>query len=152
MLTITNIELKWTRILGCYLLCVAAFQIYVSIEIANGEIVFFYILPHFGIHAFLLGIVGTYNLMLIEWLTAGWIIALAVLFLLGQSPIKIYIISEILLSMPSFFFICLVIIASMKRTHGFSPLELMLPVIIMLITAFIPIGLILWWRIRKSSR
>jgi hypothetical protein len=139
---IKKIKLKWPQFIGCYLLCIAIFQAYVSLRLAEGDNLFIYLDPRIGIYAFLESILEKYDLAVVELLTAGWVVILATLFVIGKKPVKTYVISELLLSAPSIFFFLITIVMNVRPSRGFSIVELICPVIVMVIATVIPLVVI----------
>jgi hypothetical protein len=140
----------WTRVLGGYLQLVVILQIVVYIQIYIGNHAFFYFDPRIGIPVLLEDIlrIERYNSILIEWLSAIWICVLATLMILGKSIVKIYVVSELFLSIPNLIFIGIVIAMNMEPTHGFSIHELLYPIIVMLVATIVPLILV-FMKIRK---
>lgn len=83
-----------------------------------------------------------------QWLAAVWILLLGLMLLFGRPLVKTYIVSEIILSIPSVFFFLAIIWSNLSPAHGFSVGELLFPVIVMIAFSIVP--LVLAFRIRKK--
>ena len=82
----------------------------------------------------------------VRWLALGWILALSVLLFAGRRLIKTYIVSEILLSLPTVAFFVLIAIASLAPGSNFSIRQLFWPALVMILFSIIPLGLAFWSR------
>jgi len=145
-----NLEIKWSRVLGFYLLTIAIMQSFVYFQmLANNEMDFFYFDPRIGIFAYLeilnievLHMFNETDIIILLWLTAGWLAFLGTLFIIGRSPLVLYVVSEVLLSAPSIVFIIHVIIMNVRPATGFSIQELPYPILVLALTTFIPLAFI----------
>jgi len=155
-----SLESKWSRVLGCYLLAIAIMQSFVYSQMLNDETdFFFYLDPRIGILAFLeilnvegLHILNQSDIQLLEWLTAGWLGYLGILFIMGRSPLVTYIVSELVLSAPSILFFIFVIIMSVRPATGFSVQELPYPLLVLALTTFVPLAFIFYSARRRPKR
>lgn len=114
-----------------------------------------YLDPRIGIDAWLSGgamdtetrttVTGVSQL--IRWASAAWILSLGLLFTFGKSVIRLYIVSECLLSVPSLAFFAMVMFSNLNSNHGFSIGELFIPVAVFAIYTVVPVSLgIKEWR------
>ncbi len=71
------------------------------------------------------------------------------MLLFGRPLVKTYIVSEIILSIPSVFFFLAIVWSNLSPAHGFSVGELLFPVLVMI--AFSVVPLVLAFRIRKKA-
>jgi hypothetical protein len=141
-----NLDIKWSRVLGSYLLLIAALQSFVYLKmLVNEGMDYFYFDPRIGILAFsdIMRVLNSSDTILFEWLTAGWLGFLGILFIIGRSPLITYIVSELILSGPSILFFIFVIIMSTNPSDGFSVQELPYPSIVLTFTTFVPLTFIL---------
>jgi len=140
-----TLDMRWTRILGFYLLCLVTFQIYIYGQLKNGIDILFYFDPRIGLAFLLNGLLGIDKsvVMLIEWLSAFLIGSIALVLFIGRPIVKIYIVSEVLLSLPNLIFTILVLCINMHPAHGFSIRELFCPLLVMLYTTIVPFLLII---------
>jgi len=84
-----------------------------------------------------------------QWLSAFWIVLLGLMLLLGRPVVKTYIISEIILSIPSFFFFLASVWETLSPEYGSSVEELLFPLIVMI--AFSVVPLVLAFRSRRKA-
>jgi hypothetical protein len=144
------------KILGAYLLVGGILQacLYLALSFSPKLDWLFYFDPRIGIFFFessWKGAEQTVTPSFLRWFTVGWILLLAVLFLSGRALIKTYIISEIVLLLPSILFFIGIVWANLSPAHGFSVGELLFPVLVTMIFSFVPLGLAFWSRRKPSN-
>ena len=126
--------------------------LYLALSLATDEAGWlFYFDPRIGIFFLESGARGAELIIpgLFQWLSAGWILLLGLMLLFGRPLMKTYIVSEIILSVPSLFFFLAIAWGNLSPAHGFSVGELLFPVIIMIVFSVVP--LVLAIRIRKKA-
>ncbi|MDT4965998.1 MAG: hypothetical protein QOJ64_735 [Acidobacteriota bacterium] len=111
----------------------------------------FYFDPRLGIFFLESGVRGAELIIpgIFQWLSAVWILLLGLMLLFGRPLVKTYIVSEIILSIPSIFFFLAIVWVNLSPAHGFSVGELSFPVLVMI--AFSVVPLVLAFRIRKKA-
>ena len=143
-----------TKTLGLYPMVGSILQIclYLTLSLSTAKADWlFYFDPRLGIFFLESGVRGAELIIpgVFQWLSAVWIFLLGLMLLFGRPLVKTYIVSEIILSIPSVFFFLAIVWANLSPAHGFSVGELLLPVIVMM--AFSVVPLILASRIRKRA-
>gem|GEM_PF-5771713 len=83
---------------------------------------------------------------IVRWFALGWILALGVLLFAGRRLLKIYIVSEIVLSLPNIAFFALIALASLAPGSHFSVRQLFWPVLVMIVFSIVPLVLAFWSR------
>jgi hypothetical protein len=135
---------------GVYLLGISLLQIclYLLMSRASGASWLFYFDPRISLFFLETSVRGTEQAApgVLRWLSAGWIFVLSLLLLRGRPNLRIYalrayIVSELLLLIPSIIFFLIVILSSLSSTHGFSVGELVLPALIIVVFSIIPLRL-----------
>ena len=112
-------------------------------------IAIFYFDPRIGLYFIESEIRGTELTVpgILQWLSAIWLLLISLLLLSGRSILKTYIISEIIVLIPTLFFCALIVLANLSTTHGFSIGELFFPVLVMMLFTIVPVILaITIWR------
>ena len=146
------------KFLGLYLLVAALLQIgiystlTVSIERFAALI---YFDPRIGMFFVESGLRGAElkDPGILQWLSAIWLLLIAIVLVLGHQRLKTYIISEIIASIPNLLFFVMVLLANLRPAHGFSVGELLFPIIITILFSIIPLILALrMWRNVARSR
>ena len=139
------------KILGTYLLVAGILQacLYLALSVSPSLDWLFYFDPRIGIffiESAWRGADETVVPSVLRWLTVGWILLLAALFLYGRPLIKTYVISEVVLLLPSVLFFIGIIFANLSPAHGFSVGELLFPVPVAIMFSAVPLGLAFWSR------
>ena len=116
-------------------------------------IAIFYFDPRIGLFYIESGIRGAELTApgILQWLSGLWLLLISLLLLSGRPILKTYIISEIIVSIPTLFFFVVIVLANLSPAHGFSVGELFFPVLVMILFTIVPV--ILAFRIwRKSAQ
>lgn len=89
---------------------------------------------------------------------SAWIIEIVCLIIglsmiSGKNLLKVYFIIESILTIPYVLFFLLITAIGMSSNHGFSPAELLLPNIVVLISSIFPLlyAMRILWRIRRNT-
>lgn len=148
-------NLARVKFLGIYLIVICALQIclYLALSVGSEENLWlFYFDPRIGIFFFEAVLRGAEQTApgVLRWLSVVWILALGAFMLSGRPLIKTYIVSEIVLALPSLLFSLVIIAGNMSPAHGFSIGELFIPILIMIVFSIFPLGLAFW--LLMSSR
>jgi hypothetical protein len=146
--------LRRVKILGYFILaiCMAQIAIYLLLALAKGGADWLiYFDPRLGLFYFESGLRGkeTVAPTLVRWFSAFWIFGLALLLLSGRRVVGIYIVSELVLSLPNVLFVLAIVWANLSPAHGFSIGELLVPLIVMLVFSAVPMGIAIW--VQKSK-
>ena len=149
--------MKRTDILAVYLSVLALLQIGLYFVLVNrGSMgALLYLDPRLGIDAWLTG--GkmsaearssmTVLSQEIRWIAATWILGLGLLLTFRKPVVKLYVVSECLLSLPTLAFFGMVILANLSQGHGFSIGELFFPLVVFSIYTIAPLYIALQdWR------
>ncbi len=107
------------RILGRYILIACILQVVLYFALAlwkEGFDWLIYLDPRLGLFYFESGFRGKEEVAptIVRWLSAAWILTLAVLLVSGRSLIKTYIVSEVVLSIPNLLFVLAIISANLS--------------------------------------
>ena len=137
------------KILGVYLVVICALQIclYLALSFASEKNLWlFYFDPRIGIFFLETVVRGVEQVVpgILRWLSIVWILALGVLMLSSRPLIKTYIVSEIILALPSLLFSLVIVVGNLSPAHGFSVGELFIPILVMVFFTIIPLGLAFW--------
>ena len=81
-----------------------------------------------------------------RWLTVVWLLVIGGLLLTGRRLVWLYVVSEIILSLPNVLFFVLIVLANLSPAHGFSVGELFLPIMVTLAFSLIPLVIASWAR------
>jgi hypothetical protein len=143
-----------TKTLGVYLLVGSILQLslYLAMSLPTVKADWlFYFDPRIGIFFLESGVRGVELIIpgIFQWLSAVWILLLGLMLLFGRVAVKVYIVSEIILSIPSVFFFLAIVWANLSPAHGFSVGELLFPVIVTIAFSIVP--LVLAFRIRQKA-
>ena len=143
-----------TKTLGLYLLMASVLQIclYLALSISTDKIDgLFYFDPRLGIFFLESSLRGAERVTpgFFQWLSAGWILLVGLMLLFGRPLVRTYVVSEIILSLPSVVFFLMVLWVNMSPAHGFSAGELLFPLMVMI--AFSVVPLLLAFRTRKKA-
>jgi hypothetical protein len=149
---------KHIKILGSYLMFVSLAHIclYIALNILPAGLgwLFYYDarIAFFVIEAIIKGSEGTPP-ALISWIIELGIFALGILMFSGRAVLKTFVVLESLLMLPYLLFFAIIIGAGMSSSHGFSPAELLLPSIIVIINSLLPLSYAIWilWRSRQKG-
>jgi hypothetical protein len=159
------------KILGIYLIAICALQsclyLVMSFVALKENLWLFYFEPRIGTIVITeLFARGTQRVVLtgiLRWLSVVWILALGLLMLFGRPLIKTYIVSEIILTLPSLLlFLVVVIIAaanlnSARFELGMTFLGMIfIPILVAVFFTIIPLGWAFWlllssWFKRESK-
>lgn len=147
-------NLAQTKTLGLYLLVASALQIclYLALSLSTDKADWlFYFDPRLGIFFLESSVPGADQVApgIFQWVSAVWILLLALMLLFGRPLVRTYIVSEIILSIPSVLFFLMVLWVNMSPAHGFSVGELFFPVMVMI--AFSVVPLVLAFKTRKKA-
>jgi hypothetical protein len=112
-----------TKTLGLYLTIGSILQIclYLVLSLSTDKADWlFYFDPRLGIFFLESGVRGAELIIpgLVQWLSAVWILLLGLIQLFGRPMVKTYIVSEIILSIPSIFFFLAIVWANLSRRTG----------------------------------
>jgi len=90
---------------------------------------------------------------ILQWLSAIWLLFIAIVLLRGRQALNAYIISEIIASIPNLLFFIMVLLANLSPAHGFSVGELLFPVSVMLLFSIIPmsVAFIVWRQMARPN-
>ena len=147
------------KVLGIYLIAICALQIclylVISFVAAKEDFWLLYFEPRVGtiviIELFARGAQRIVLTGILRWLSVVWILALGLLMLFGRPLIKTYIVSEIILALPSLlvFLVILVIagagLSSARPETGMDFLGLIfIPILVAIFFTIIPLGLAFW--------
>ena len=127
--------------------------IYLALALSKGRADWLiYFDPRLGLFYFESGLRGKEAVAptLLRWLSAVWILALA-LFLLRGRRLGTYIVSELVLSLPNVLFVATVLWANLSPAHGFSIAELLAPSMVMLVFSAVPMGIAVWAQKSKGK-
>jgi hypothetical protein len=143
-----------TKTLGVYLLVGSILQLslYLAMSLSTDKADWlFYFDPRIGIFFLESGVRGAELIIpgIFQWLSAVWIFLLGLMLLFGRPAVKTYIVSEVILSIPSVLFILAIVWANLSPAHGFSVGELLFRVIVTI--AFSVVPLVLAFRIRQKA-
>jgi hypothetical protein len=146
--------LRRVKILGYYILavCVMQIAIYLLLALSKGSADWLiYFDPRLGLFYFESGLRGKEAVAptLVRWFSALWMFGLALLLLAGRRLVRIYIVSELVLSLPNVLFVVAIVWANLSPAHGFSIGELLVPLMVMLVFSAVPLGVALW--VQKSK-
>ena len=151
------VPMSRTRILGTYLAVAGILQalLYFAMSVKAKQLDWlFYFDPRIGIFYFETAWQGANESVvptILRWFTAAWILLLAGLLLGGRPLFKTYMVSEIILFLPSLMFFFLIIGANLNPAHGFSVGELLFPGLVALLFSVVPLILAFCsWRQLKT--
>ena len=134
-----------TKVLGWYLLLAGVAQagLYAAMALRTDQLWLMYFDPRLAIFFLEIALKGPdlVTPWLISWLSAGWLIALGGIILLGHAWIKTYIVTEILLFLPNVLLAIGIIWANMNPAHGFSIGELFVPLLVWVPFTIVPLTL-----------
>ncbi len=144
------------KILGWYVLavCVMQLAIYFALALSKGKADWLiYFDPRLGLFYFESGLRGKEAVAptFLRWFSALWIFWIALFLINGRRPVRTYIVSELVLSIPNVLFVSAILWANLTPAHGFSIGELFVPVIVMLVCSAVPLGLAIWARKSKGE-
>jgi len=90
---------------------------------------------------------------LTAWLIELGVLILGVSMILGRNLLKVYVIVESILTIPYLLFFLLIMAAGMSANHGFSPAELLLPSLTVVVACVGPLAYAFWilWRFRAKG-
>ena len=145
------------KILGCFLLVVCLLQvaIYLTLSLSNGKADWLiYFDPRLGLFYFESGLRGREEVVptLLRWITAIWVLGLALILLAGRPLIKVYIASELILFVPNVLFVVAIVWANLSPAHGFSTGELFIPLSVMMMFSVVPLGIAFWAQRSKDEK
>ena len=138
------------KVVGIYLLGISLLQIclYLLMSKASAASWLFYLDPRISLFFLETSVRGTEQEApsLLRWSSSAWIFMISLLLLLGRPVLRIYalrayIVSELLLLIPSVIFFLIIILSSLSPAHGFSVGELLLPTLIVVVFSIIPLWL-----------
>jgi flagellar basal body-associated protein FliL len=147
------------KILGIYLIAICVLQIclylVMSFVALNGNLWLFHFEPRIGtigiIELFSRGAQRIVLTGIFRWLSVVWILALGLLMLFGRPLIKTYIVSEIILALPSsLVFLVLVIsgvanLSAARFEMGMTFLGMIfIPILVAVFFTIIPLGWAFW--------
>jgi hypothetical protein len=137
------------RLLGGYLFALCLYQIGIYRWPGGPP---FILDPRAGIPVFLINHFFFDNKVIypVEWITATWLVFLAVMIFFRGKLLKIYLVSEILLAAPTAYYIA---VLAIQRGGHFAPgfKDLVLTAVLFSIFSLTPLGLALL-RIRAKSK
>jgi hypothetical protein len=138
------------KVVGVYLLGISLLQIclYLLMSKASAASRLFYLDPRISLFFLETIVRGTEQEApgLLRWLSSAWILMISLLLLLGRPALRVYvlrayIVSELILLIPSIIFSLIIILSSLSPAHGFSVGELLLPALIVVVFSIIPLWL-----------
>jgi hypothetical protein len=133
------------RKLGLFVILLATCQValYSALVLGSSKWIWlFYFDPRIGWTAFFEGILRAGEASspgIISWATAAVTLLVGVLLYRQPRHIKLYLISEVGLALPTLLFILLVAVGNVGSAHGFSVAELAVPVVVFCIYSVIPV-------------
>ena len=91
---------------------------------------------------------------LTAWLIEVGELVLGISMIFGRKLVKIYAVVESILTIPYLLFFLLIMAVGMSANHGFSPAELLLPSLTVLLACVVPLAYAFWmlWRFRAKVR
>ena|SRR2546421_1484023 len=139
-------------LVGTYILLAGLLQVslYLAMTVSSQLDWLFYFDPRIGLYFLETILRGAEHAppAMLDWLSAIVQIGLGVSLLLKKIPVKLYVISELVLSAPSLLFFALVVWGNLSPAHGFSIGELIVPIIVFVLFSAVPLLLTL----RKRSQ
>ena len=90
---------------------------------------------------------------LTAWLIEVGELALGIAMISGKKLVKVYVILESILTVPYLLFFLLIMAAGMSANHGFSPAELFLPSVVVIVACVFPLcyAILILWRYRAKN-
>lgn len=140
---------KHLKIIGIYVavVCIAHLCLYVVLNLFNEKLGWlFYFdtrIGFFFIESVIKRSEGTPPAM-VAWLIEVGELALAIAMVSGRRMVKVYVILETILTIPYLLFAVLILAAGMSANHGYSPAELFLPTIVVIVSSVIPLAYGFW--------
>lgn len=133
--------MKRVRALAAWLAILASLQLvlYLWWSLYN-DMDLFYFDPRIGLFA-VMDFVGVRSETPLapQWLSALWLALLSGAMWFKPAALRVYLITEFVLALPSLLFFGLVFLVNMSPAHGFSRRELVLPVIVFLAFTVAPL-------------
>jgi hypothetical protein len=138
-----------TRLLGAYLVFVCSLQIcgFVAETLWPDRFYWlFYLNPRIGLLLLELVSTGREGSVpgAIQWIAAGWILLLGIALFFGWAVVRTYIVSEILLALPSLILIVISLRSSLSPFHSLTVKELFIPLLVITFYTVVP----LVWAVR----
>jgi hypothetical protein len=133
------------KVLGAYVLTAGVLQalLYLWIAFSSNSEWLFYFDPRIGMIFVESVLFGTEEVVLLRWLSVMVEITLG-LMLMGDIPVKVYVLFELLFAAPTIFFFVTIALANLSPTHGFSVGELYVPVCVFIVFSVVPLILVFW--------
>jgi hypothetical protein len=132
------------HLLAYYLVAIGIFQLvlYALISLYESLGYLFYFDPRFGLF-FLETILRQHEHMpaVLDWISATVIIAVGVWVRFSRLAVKLYMVMECLVAIPTLLIFLMVAAINMSPNHGFSRGELLIPVAVFCITSIVPVCL-----------
>ncbi len=87
------------------------------------------------------------------WLIEIGELILGIFMILGRNLLKPYVVVESILTIPYLLFFLLIVAVGMSANHGFSPAELLLPSLTVVVACVVPLAYAFWilWRFRAKG-
>ncbi len=140
---------KHLKVIGIYVaaICVAHLCLYVVLNLCNekfGRLFYFDTRIGFFFIESVIRHSESTPPAITAWLVELGELALAIAMISGRRLVKVYVILETILTIPYLLFAVLILAAGMGANHGFSPAELFLPTIVVIVSSVIPLAYGFW--------
>lgn len=133
--------MKRVRALAAWLAILASLQLVLYLWWSlHSDVGLFYFDPRIGLFA-LMDFIGirSESPMAPQWLSALWLVLLSGAMWFKPAALRVYLITEFVLALPSLLFFGWVFLVNMSPAHGFSRRELALPSIVFLTFTVAPL-------------
>ena len=133
--------MKRVRALAAWLAILASLQLVLYLRWSlYSDMDLFYFDPRIGLFA-LMDFIGirSERPMAPQWLSALWLAVLSGVMWFKPAALRVYLITEFVVALPSLLFFGLVFLVNMSPAHGFSRRELVFPVIVFLTFTVAPL-------------